>query len=119
MKRSVLVQIKHLPKNPQGKQFPAEWFVFQLLCRASVDRCNQFDAATARLPERHNVLWLRDFVNCNHCGFMLRSSWSIPSPFGQPESTSVRRPKIKLRHTMHRSRQFLPFIHNGHALSDI
>ena len=47
---------------------------------------------------------------------MPRSSISIPSPFGQPDSTSVHGAEVKLRYAVHRSGQLQPLVHDGHAL---
>ena len=81
-----------------------------------MDRRNQTDTAAARLLECHNVLWLRDFVNCNPLRVHATQQHEHPIAFRTAGEHVCTRTKIKLRHTMHRSRQFLPFIHNGHAL---
>ena len=119
MKRSVLIQIKHLPKNSQRKQLPAERFVFQFFNRTGVDRRKQPDAAAARLPDRRKVLRLRDLVDRKPLRVHAAQQHEHPLALRAAGQHVRTRPEVKLRHAVHRARQLQPFVHDGHALSGL
>ena len=119
MKRSVLIQIKHLPENPQRKQLPAERFAFQLLRGTGVDRRKQPDAAAARLPDRRKILRLRDLVDRKPLRVHTAQQHAHPLALRAAGEHVRTWPEIKLRHAVYRSGQLQPLVRDGHALSGI
>ena len=119
MKRSVLIQIKHLPENPQRKQLPAERSIFQFLNRTGVDRRKQPDAAAARLPDRRKVLRLRDLVDRKPLRVHAAQQHQHPLALRTAGQHVRTRPEVKLRHTVQRSGQLQPLVYHRHALSGI
>ena len=116
MKRSVLIQIKHLPENTQRKQLPAERLAFQFFNRTGVNRRKQSDAAAARLPDRGKLLRLCDLVDREP--LRVHAAQQHEHPFDlRTAGEHVRTwPKIKLRHAVQRSGQLQPLVGNRHAL---
>ena len=116
MKRSVFIQIKHLPEHTEGKQLPADRLVFQLFDRTSMDRRKQSDAAAARLPDRRKVLRLRDLVDREPLRVHAAQQHEHPLVLRTAREHVRAWPEVKLRHAVHRSGQLQPLVHDGHAL---
>ena len=119
MKRSVLIQIKHLPEDPKRKQLPAERSIFQFFNRTGVDRRKQPDAAAARLPDRGKLLRLCDFVDRKPLRVHAAQQQEHPLDLRTAGEHVRTRPEVKLRHTVQRSGQFQPLVYHRHALSGI
>ena len=116
MKRSVLIQIKHLPENAQREQLPAERFVFQFFSGTGVDRREQLNAAAARLTDRRKILRLCDLIDREPLRIHAAQQHEHPLALRAAGEHVRTRPKVKLRHTMHRSGQLQPLIHDSHTL---
>ena len=116
MKRPVFVQIKYQPEYSIGEQFPAEWFVLQVLYGTGVNRCKQSDAAAARLAKRCEVLRLRELIDRKPLRVHAAQQHQHPLALRAAGEHVRTRPEIKLRHTVHRSGQLQPLVHNSHAL---
>ena len=119
MKRSVLIQIKHLPENTQREQFPAERFVFQFFCGTGVDRCKQPDTTAARLPDRRKILRLCDLVDREPLRVHAAQQHQHPLALRTAGKYVRTRSKIKLRYAVYCSCKLEPFIHNSHTLPGI